>query len=126
MFCISQLHTTTCPHTHPHTTLFVYDDVTYVYDDVTYVYIHTTTCPHTHPHTTCSCPLGHQTLQPLLSTGSHERSSLFFPCAGIYPFVSLGAPDVAATFVEGLHEPQTPRDFTSRVSKGISLPFSKT
>ena len=32
----------------------------------------------------------------------------------LFPFVSLGAPDVAATFVEGLHEPETPRDFTSR------------
>ncbi len=38
-------------------------------------------------------------------TDTYLRSRLDC-CAGIYPFVSLGAPDVAATFVEGLHEPQ--------------------
>ena len=45
---------------------------------------------------------------------THSQVSGLRTRAATVLFVSLGAPDVAATFVEGVHEPQTPRDFTSR------------
>ena len=45
---------------------------------------------------------------------THSQVSGLQTRAVIVPCVFLGAPDVAATFIEGVHEPQTPRDFTSR------------
>ena len=45
---------------------------------------------------------------------THSQVSGLRTRAAIVPCVSLGALDVAATFIEGIHEPQTPRDFTSR------------
>ena len=45
---------------------------------------------------------------------THSQVSGLRTRAAIVLFVSLGASDVAATFIEDVDEPQTPRDFTSR------------